>query len=65
MVKTKKIKEVNTEWPQITRGSHLTVYTYEDGSTRLEWDDEQLEKEVREAIASVKETKRGKKKEKS
>ena len=29
------------------------MYTYEDGSTKLEWDDEQLAKDVREAIASV------------
>jgi len=39
--------------PTVTKGSHLTVYTYQDGRTTLEWDDEQLLKEVREAIASV------------
>jgi hypothetical protein len=39
---------------KIEVGTHLTVYTYEDGSTKLVWDDEQLLKEVREAIASVK-----------
>lgn len=64
--KTKsKATVVNTEWPMVTKGSHLTVYTYEDGSTRLEWDDNALLKEVQEAIASVGAPKRGKKKEKS
>lgn len=38
------------DWPQIVKGSHLTVKTFEDGHTELEWDDEQLAKEVREAI---------------
>lgn len=40
-------------WPKINQGTHLTVKTYEDGRTELQWDDEQLLKEVREAIASV------------
>lgn len=40
-------------WPKITQGTHLTVRTFEDGKTELIWDDEQLLKEVREAIASV------------
>jgi hypothetical protein len=38
---------------KIEVGTHLTVYTYDDGRTELLWDDEQLLKEVREAIASV------------
>ena len=50
---TKKTKKVTIEWPQIVKGSHLTVKTFEDGRTELEWDDDQLLKEVREAIASV------------
>ena len=37
----------------MNQGTHLTVKTFEDGSTELVWDDEQLLKEVREAIASV------------
>ena len=37
----------------VVKGTHLTVTTHKDGSTTLEWDDEQLLKEVREAIASV------------
>lgn len=40
-------------WPKISQGTHLIVRTYEDGRTELIWDDEQLAKEVREAIASV------------
>ena len=59
MATTKK-KSVNVPsggWPKIVQGTHLTVKTFEDGHTELEWDDEQLLKEVREAIASVKTTK--------
>lgn len=38
----------------VTRaGSHLTVKTFPDGHQELEWDDEALAKEVRDAIASV------------
>ncbi len=37
----------------VVKGNHLTVTTFSDGSTKLEWDDEALLKEVREAIASV------------
>ena len=40
-------------WPKIVQGTHLTVKTFEDGSTELLWDDEQLLKEVREAISSA------------
>lgn len=40
-------------WPKVKKGTHLTVLTYEDGRTELQWDDEQLLKEVREALASV------------
>lgn len=49
---TRKSKTV--AGPSVVKGTHLTVTTHEDGSTTLEWDDEQLLKEVREAIASVK-----------
>ena len=37
----------------VDRGSHLTVTTFSDGTTKLEWDDEALLRDVREAIASV------------
>ena len=40
-------------WPKISQGTHLTVKTFEDGSTELIWDHDQLLKEVQEAIASV------------
>jgi hypothetical protein len=53
VTKKTKTKVVSGEWPQVTKGSHLTVYTYEDGSTKLEWDDEALLKEVQDAILSV------------
>lgn len=37
----------------VVKGSHLTVTTYPDGRTELEWDDAALERDVRQAIASV------------
>lgn len=37
-------------WPKVNKGNHLTVKTFEDGHTELEWDDEALAKEVKEAI---------------
>lgn len=40
-------------FPNITKGTHLTVTEYADGRTELVWDDEALLREVREAIASV------------
>ena len=40
-------------WPKITQGTHLTVKTFEDGHTELIWDDDQLLKEVQEAITSA------------
>lgn len=51
---TKKSANVSSgDWPKIQQGTHLTVKTFEDGSTELIWDDEQLLKEVREACASA------------
>lgn len=47
------VKKAKVTWPKITVGTHLTVTEFEDGKTILAWDDEQLLKEVREAIASV------------
>lgn len=46
---TKKSKK--TVWPKVTRGNHLTVRTYEDGHTELEWDDDALLLEIQTAIA--------------
>jgi hypothetical protein len=61
---TRKKKE-NLE-PTVVKGNHLTVTTFPDGKTVLEWDDEALLKEVREALNSVEvpKTKRKLKKEK-
>jgi len=53
---TKKKKPENTPsggWPKISQGTHLTVKTFEDGSTELIWDDKALQRECEEAIASV------------
>lgn len=52
-------------FPQVTKGSHLTVTKYEDGRTELEWDDEALMRDVAEAIASVQPGKVAKRKSKS
>lgn len=41
------------KWPKVEIGTHLTVTKYENGVTILKWDDEQLLKEVQEAIASL------------
>jgi hypothetical protein len=51
-------------WPKMSQGTHLTVKTFEDGRTELVWDDEQLLKEVKEAIASVETKPKRKSKEK-
>jgi regulator of sigma D len=48
----KKMAESKTIYPKIEKGSHLTVTTYEDGRTELEWDDEALMRDVRDAIAA-------------
>lgn len=34
-------------WPRINQGTHLTVKTFEDGSTELIWDWDALVNEVR------------------
>lgn len=39
--------------PKVEKGSHLTVTTYPDGRTELEWDDAALLKDVRDAIANA------------
>ena len=47
-----QLAEVNS-LPTVTKSSHLTVTTYPDGRTELEWDWDALVNEVREACASV------------
>jgi len=49
---TKKKRAEVTE-AVVVKGSHLTVTTYPDGHTKLEWDDDALLRDVREALASV------------
>jgi hypothetical protein len=44
---------ITESYPYTVIGTHLNVTHYADGSTTLEWDDEALEREVREAIESV------------
>jgi len=39
--------------PKVVKGNHLTVTTFFDGRTMLQWDDEALLKEVQEALKSV------------
>jgi len=46
-------RKKKTEEATVVKGSHLTVTTYPDGRTELEWDDEALMRDVQEAIASV------------
>ena len=47
-----QLEEVNS-LPTIVKGSHLTVTTYPNGKTTLEWDWDALVNEVREACASA------------
>ena len=54
MATRKKIQlEEVSSLPDIVKGSHLTVITYSNGKTELEWDWDALVKEVNEACASV------------
>lgn len=46
-------KNKTPESGSVVKGTHLTVTTFADGTTKLEWDDRQLLKEVREAMATV------------
>lgn len=48
---TKKKKDITEV--TVVKGSHLTVTTYPDGRTELEWDHAALLRDVQEAIASV------------
>jgi hypothetical protein len=48
-----QLAEVSSLPTSIQKGSHLTVTTYPDGRTELEWDDDALLNDVREAIKSA------------
>ena len=54
MATKKKTAEVTEA--VVVKGSHLTVTTYPDGRTELEWDDDALLRDVRAACASVETT---------
>jgi hypothetical protein len=43
-------KKIESQEPTVVKGTHLTVTTFPDGKTMLEWDDEALLSEVRNAI---------------
>jgi hypothetical protein len=49
----KKKEEITESWPKVTVGSHSTRTEYEDGRVDFVWDWEALQRDVREAIASV------------
>jgi hypothetical protein len=54
--KKKPAKKENipaNKWPKVTEGSHLKVIEHENGRRELQWNDEALMRDVREAIASV------------
>lgn len=53
MATRKKKENVTEAWPKVTVGSHSTRTEYEDGSVDFVWDWEALQRDVREAIASV------------
>lgn len=49
-VMQKRKKQESVTWPKVVKGSHLTVKTFENGRTELEWDDDALLRDVRNAI---------------
>lgn len=51
---TRKKKEKDSSG--VVKGSHLTVTTFSDGSTKLEWDDEALLQDVRAAVLTAEST---------
>ena len=51
---TRKKKEQDPSG--VVKGSHLTVTTFSDGKTVLEWDDEALLRDVRNAILKAEST---------
>lgn len=52
---TRKKKVEPVFYPKFTQGTHLIVIEYEDGSTELYWDDEELAREVREVTSEIRE----------
>lgn len=53
MARAKKNKPGEVEvWPKVERGSHTTRTVYEDGTVTLETHWEDLERDVRQALAA-------------
>lgn len=50
MPRKKKIETQITDSVTVVKGSHLTVTTYLDGKTTLEWDDAALLRDVQNAL---------------
>lgn len=48
--KKETVDQSSNSWPHVTKGSHLTVITHENGKTELHWDDEALIRDVKAAI---------------
>jgi hypothetical protein len=51
--KTKTKEVIDRIDPEVIVGSHLTVYKYANGETKLVWDDAALTRDVQEALDSV------------
>lgn len=54
MATRKTANKTKTAEPVVVKGTHLTVTTWPDGRTELNWDDEALLREVQAATASTK-----------
>lgn len=50
MARKKKVEDQITDAVTVVKGSHLTVTTYPDGKTVLEWDDDALMRDVQNAL---------------
>jgi hypothetical protein len=50
MARKKKVEDQITDAVTVVKGSHLTVTTYPDGKTKLEWDDAALLRDVQNAL---------------
>ncbi len=53
LIAEETLQATDPEVVKVDKGSHLTVTYYSNGKTSLSWDWEALQKDVREAIASV------------
>jgi len=49
----KKTEVVELTEPVVVKGNHLTVTTFPDGKTKLEWNDTALLQEVKDAILNA------------